>query len=59
MLTAKMLAAGPPPAGLFSGLETQAAGSPAPWDWLAGLLLAGTVVPLAGFTALWVVWREA
>ena len=33
--------------------------SPAGWRWLAGLLIAGTAVPLAAFTALWVTWREA
>ncbi len=43
----------------FSGLHGEIAGGGVPWDLLAGLLPAGTVVPLAGFTALWLMWREA
>ncbi|MCP3964281.1 MAG: hypothetical protein GY719_41160 [bacterium] len=35
------------------------ASSPTGWRWLAGLLVVGTVLPLAAFTALWVTWREA
>ncbi len=43
---------------LFGGLQAQVTDGSVPWSLLAGLLLAGTVVPLAGFTALWVLWRE-
>ncbi len=46
-------------ASLFSGLQTQAAAGSMPWSWLVGLLVVGTIVPLAGFTALWTLWREA
>ncbi len=44
---------------LFGDLQTEVAAGSVPWRWLAGLLLAGTVVPLAGFTVLWVLWRES
>ncbi len=46
-------------ASLASSLETQVTGGGTPWNWLAGLLFAGTVVPLAGFATLWIVWRES
>ena len=45
-------------ADALSGLRAEAAGNGAPWNLLAGLLFAGTVVPLAGFTALWLIWRD-
>ncbi len=45
--------------GLFGGLAGQVSGDAVPWGWLAGLLLAGTAVPLAGFGALWLLWRES
>ncbi len=45
-------------ANLASGLAPQPTNG-ASWDWLAGLLFAGTVVPLLGFAALWLVWRES
>ncbi len=45
-------------AGLLGGLPEQLRDGSVPWRWLAGLLLAGTLVPLAGFSALWLLWRE-
>ncbi len=44
--------------GLLGGLNQQISDGGVPWGWLAGLLLAGTAIPLVGFGALWLLWRE-
>ena len=46
---------------LLAGLEPNASidWTATGWRWLFGLLVAGTALPLAGFTALWIWWRDA
>ena len=45
---------------LLGGLDSASlASGSSPWRWVSGFLLFGTVLPILGLGALWVLWRDA